>query len=103
VSRVAAATPVLIRYAPETGRADAWGRIEELSSTTACLTTASTAERRDKAFLSFEFAGEVFKQVRAEVVWVERDIDGYCALELRLQDEVERRRLARALLSAVAR
>ena len=32
--------PVLIRFAPEVGRQDGWGRLEELTASSARLSTA---------------------------------------------------------------
>jgi hypothetical protein len=59
--------------------------------------------RRDRVLLSFEVAGERFKDLAAEVLWSEQDADGYCSAEVSFSDEVEKRRLARALLDALSR
>ncbi len=95
--------PVLIRFAPEVGRQDGWGRLEELTASSARLSTASALARGEKVFLSFQLDAESFKSLPAEVLYEEGDDDGYRSAELRFTDEVAKRRLARALIDVLSR
>ncbi len=95
--------PVALRFAPELARADGWGRLTELTATSAGVSTMTKISRREKIFLSFELAGERFRDLPAEVLWVETDADGYNAAELRFLDQVESRRLSTVLLDALSR
>ncbi len=98
-----AAVPALLRFAPGLGRLDGWGRLQELSSSFAVVSTLTVLARRERVLLSFEVAGERYREVGAEVVWVQSDSDGFCVAELRFVDEVEKRRLARTLLEVLSR
>jgi hypothetical protein len=99
----AATVPALLRFPPELARQDGWGRLQELSSSFAVVSTLTSLERRERVLLSFEVAGEKYRELPAEVVCAERDVDGYVVAELRFLDEVERRRLARTLLEVLSR
>lgn len=99
----AVAAPVLLRFPAEEARAESWGRLCELTASSARLSTQAALARRDRVSVSFELGGERFKNLPAVVEWVETDADGYLSVELRFSDEVEKRRLARALLDALSR
>lgn len=103
IARSATRLPVLIRFAPEAGRQDAWGRLEELTASSARLSTASALTRGERVLLSFQLASESFKNLPGEVLHEEGDADGYRIAELRFTDEVVKRRLARALLDVLSR
>lgn len=99
----ATTVPTLLRFAPEIGRLDGWGRLQEISSAHAVVSTLTVLSRRERVLLSFEISGERYKEIPAEVVNCDRDADGYCVAELRFLDEVEKRRLARTLLEVLSR
>jgi hypothetical protein len=103
VRRAAASAPVLLRFPAEASRCEAWGRLAELSASSASLSTQATMRRGERCLLSFEIGLERFKDLPAEIGWVERDADGFWVAEVRFRDEVDKRRLARALLDALAR
>ena len=99
----AVAAPVLLRFPAQEARAESWGRLRELTASSARLSTQAALSRRDRVLVCFELGGERFKDLPAAVEWVETDADGFFSVELRFSDEVEKRRLARALLDALAR
>jgi hypothetical protein len=99
-ARSAVALPAAIK---STRREDAWGRLAALSASGAMLTTLSAPSRGEALLLSFELAGEKFRDIPAYVEASEIDADGYHSAELRWTDEVERRRLARLLLDVLSR
>lgn len=95
--------PVLVAFPEPAGRADGWGRFLELSAAGAKLSTLTRLSPRERVLLSFELAGERFRELAAEVTAASLDADGYCAAEVLFPDEVERRRLAKALLDLLTR
>lgn len=95
--------PVLLKFPAELGRADAWGRLVELSASSACLETDCVIARHERVLLTFTLGGEAYRDLPATVSWVERQSDGWRSAELDFSDEVEKRRLARALAEALAR
>ncbi len=97
------ALPVGLKFSEPKQREASWGRLVSLSSAAAVLSTQSALTRGEKVFLSFELAGERFRDFAAVVEDVELDPDGYARAELRLSDEVERRRLAKLLVDVLAR
>ncbi|MBI3552183.1 MAG: hypothetical protein HY077_06670 [Elusimicrobia bacterium] len=98
-----AQAPVLLRFPPESGRVEGWGRLEELCAASAVVSTQTRLSRHERVLLSFVLADERFRDLPAEVVWVESDGDGFVSAEVRLRDEVERRRLAKTLLELLSR
>ncbi len=95
--------PVLIRYGEDASRLDGWGRLVELSSSGARLSTRSEILRRERIFLSFEVSGEKFTGFSARADHVDIDTDGYFLADLTLEDEVLKRRLARVLIDLISR
>jgi hypothetical protein len=101
--RAASFLPVLLRFEPAAARQDGWGRLARLTSGGAELSTSTRLAAGEGVLLSFELAGGRFEDVRARVTHVEDDADGHRLAELRFLDEVERRRLAKALTDVLAR
>lgn len=101
--RAAAFLPVLLRFAPAAARQDGWGRLERLTSGGADLSTATRLVAGEGVLLSFELAGERFESLRARVSHAEDDADGHRLAELRFLDELQRRRLAKALTDVLSR
>ena len=101
--RAATFLPVLLRFAPAAARQDGWGRLVTLTSGGAELSTATRLVVGEVVLLSFELAGDRFDGVRARVVHAEDDSEGHRLAELLFTDEVERRRLAKALTDVLAR
>lgn len=95
--------PVLIGFPEASGRAEGWGRFSELSGSSAALSTLTRLSSRERVHLSFELAGERFESLAADVVVASLDADGYCVAEVSFRDEVQRRRLAKALLDVLSR
>jgi hypothetical protein len=100
VARSAVALPVALALADGS---DAWGRLNALTAHGADLSTLNPLARHQALALSFELAGERFKELTAVVEDARTDADGYCDAKLRFTDEVERRRLARVLLDVLSR
>lgn len=101
--RAASLLPVLLRFGPESARLDGWGRLVTLTSGGAELSTATRLVVGEAVLLFFELAGDRFEGVRARVAHAEDDSEGHRLAELRFIDEVERRRLAKALTDILAR
>ncbi|MFA6003342.1 MAG: hypothetical protein WC881_04670 [Elusimicrobiota bacterium] len=95
--------PALLRFPGEAAREDSWGRFVELAASTAILATQTPLQALDKVLLSFEVYGEKFKDLPAMVENSITDDDGFCRADLRFQDEVEKRRLARCLADLLSR
>jgi hypothetical protein len=103
VRQAASQLPVLLRFGPEAARQDGWGRLVELTSGGAEISTATRLVAGELVLLTFELSGDRFAGVRARVAHAEDDADGHRLAELRFIDEVERRRLARSLTDILAR
>ncbi|MFI5361148.1 MAG: hypothetical protein ACHQ49_04190 [Elusimicrobiota bacterium] len=101
--RAAEFLPVLLRFEPAAARLDGWGRLVSLTSGGAELATATRLAVGEGALLTFELAGERFEGIRARVAHAEFDADGHRLAELRFIDEVQRRRLAKALTDVLSR
>lgn len=95
--------PAKLDFGADTGLEAGWGRLETLAAAGAVVTTLSPLSRGGRLLLSFEVAGEPFKELRARVVHAERDDDGFCRAELDFLDAVDRRRLAACLLDVLSR
>ncbi len=95
--------PVLLRFAPAAARQESWGRLVSLTSGGAELSTATRVVVGEVVLLSFELGGDRFEGVRARVAHAEDDADGHRLAELLFTDEVERRRLAKALTDVLSR
>jgi hypothetical protein len=101
--RAATFLPALLRFAPSDARLDGWGRLVRLTSGGAELSTATRVVVGEGVRLFFELGDERFEDVRARVVHAEDDSEGHRLAELVFTDEVERRRLAKALTDVLAR
>lgn len=103
MARSATLVPALIRFPGELAREEGWGRLLELAASAAKLSTQTPLHPLENILLSFEVYGERFQDLRARVEHSETDEDGFCRAELRFQDEVEKRRLARVLTDLLSR
>ncbi|OGR82625.1 MAG: hypothetical protein A3J74_06615 [Elusimicrobia bacterium RIFCSPHIGHO2_02_FULL_57_9] len=99
----ARAVPVALCFPAPAGRLDAWGRFMELFASGGKVASLALLERGEKLALSFEVGDEAFKALSAEIIDARQDADGYYWAELRFLDEVEKRRLSRALLDILSR
>ena len=95
--------PAEVRFEGASARQDAWGRLLDLSATTARFCSQAFLRPRDLVWLSFELAGEPCDALRARVDRADRDEDGYWVVELSWDDDLQKRRLARLLLDTVSR
>ena len=106
MNRSSVFTPVLLRFEGAPGLQNGlngWGRLLELRASSAKLSTQTPLDRGESLRLEFEVNGERFPDLRARVECVERDEDGFLAADLRFEDEVEKRRLARTLADLLSR
>lgn len=94
--------PVVVSFAESASRQDCWGRLSELTPATAVLSTRFSVARGERLFLTMKVAGSEFRQVPALAARVATDRDGYTLAELKITDEVQKRRLARVLLDLLA-
>jgi hypothetical protein len=94
--------PALIRFPGSAARQDSWGRLLKLTAGGAELSTAARLNKGEDCLVSFELGGEKLL-IRARVHHAGSDDDGQCVAELKWNDMVERRRLARALLDVLAK
>ncbi len=95
--------PARIGFAESAGRWEAWGWLEELTASAARLSAQAELRRDETLSLTFELPGEPFAGLAARVAWSQRDADGYWEAELRFTSELDRRRLAAALLDLLSR
>lgn len=102
MTRTPAPLPVLLRFPPSSARVEAWGKLLRLTAGGADLTTAVRLVTGEGVLLSFELGGEAFEDLRARVTHAEDD-DGHRLAELRFVDEVQRRRVAKALTEVLSR
>lgn len=102
-ARSAVRLPAVVSFPGEAGRESGWGRLLELSASTAVLSTNLPLSRLERVLLSFELGGERFESLACSVSFKESDEDGYTRAELSFADEPEKRRLARLLLDVLAR
>jgi hypothetical protein len=103
VRRAASYLPVVLRFAPASARLDGWGRLTTLTSGGAELATSTRLVAGEIVLLSFDLFGEGFEEVRARVAHAEDDADGHRLAEVRFLDQVQRRRLAKALVDVLSR
>ncbi len=103
MTRTASPVPVLLSFPQASARQDAWGRLARLTSGGAELSTAARLLKDEGVVLSFDLGVERFDGVRARVSHAQDDDDGFRVVELRFVDQVQRRRLARALTDVLAR
>lgn len=94
--------PALLRFPGSSARQDSWGRLLKLTAGGAELSTAARLEKRETVLVQFELGGERLL-IRARVHHAYDDDDGQRAAELRWDDMVERRRLARVLLEVLTK
>ncbi len=103
MARAAVFTPVLIAFPGELAREEGWGRFLELCASSAKLSTQTPLKLSERVLLGFEFNGERFSELRAEVEHLDKDADGFVVADIRFEDEVEKRRLARTLADLLSR
>ena len=94
--------PALLRFPGSSARQDYWGRLTTITSGGATLSTAARLAAGEAVLVLFELGGERLL-VPARVQRAFDDDDGQVVAELRWNDMVERRRLARVLLDVLAR
>ena len=94
--------PALLRFPGSAARQDAWGRLIKITAGGAELSTAARFAKGESVLVQFELGGERLK-IAARVHHSYDDADGSRVAELRWNDMVERRRLARVLVDVLSR
>ena len=94
--------PALLRFPGTAARQDSWGRLLEITAGGARLSTPSVLLKGEAVHVVFELGGEKLL-ISARVHHAGKDDDGQCVAELKWNDMVQRRRLARALLDVLAK
>ncbi len=94
--------PALLRFPGASARQDSWGRLLELTAGGAELSTAARLAKGETVLVRFELGGEKLT-IPARVHHAYDDEDGGRIADLRWNDMVERRRLARALVDVLSR
>ena len=94
--------PALIRFPGSSARQDSWGRLLKITVGGGGLSTAARLAKGESVLVRFELGGERLL-IRARVHHAYDDDDGGRVAELRWNDMVERRRLARVLLDVLAK
>ena len=102
MTRASFLIPALLRFPGGSARQDAWGRLLKITAGGAELSTGSRLARGEIVHLRFELGGERLT-IPARVHYSRPDDDGQCLAELRWNDLVERRRLARVLLDVLSK
>jgi hypothetical protein len=97
MKRAPAMIPVRLSFPGGAARQDAWGRLTVLTGGGAEVSTLARLAAGERVLLSFEVGAERFAEVRARVSAAEDDADGHRLAELRFEDPLQRRALARAL------
>lgn len=94
--------PALLRFSGAAARADSWGRLLKVTAGGAELSTPARLSRGDRLEVEFELGGERLA-IAASVRLVQDDDDGRNVAELRWEDMIQRRRLARAIVETLSR
>lgn len=94
--------PALLRFPGSAARLDSWGRLLKVTAGGAELSTAARLVKGEIVLVFFELGGERLK-IPARVHHAYDDDDGQRVAELRWNDMVERRRLARVLVDVLSR
>ncbi len=94
--------PALLRFPGSAARQDSWGRLLKITAGGAELSTAARLAKGEAVLVQFDLGGERLF-VPAVVHHAYDDDDGARFAELRWNDMVSRRRLARALLEVLAK
>jgi hypothetical protein len=94
--------PALIRFPGSSARQDSWGRLLKITVGGGELSTAARLAKGEHVLVRFELGGERLL-IRARVHHAYDDDDGGRVAELRWNDMVERRRLARVMLDVLAK
>lgn len=102
-ARSPAPLPAVVTFPGEAARQAGWGRLLDLSASSAVIFTRTPLGRLEQVLLSFELGGERFEALAARVACAETDEDGYTRAELSFADEADRRRLSRVLLDLLSR
>jgi hypothetical protein len=99
---MSASVPALIRFPEESGRQESWGRLLELSPSSATIETRAALAPAERFTLGFEIAQGPF-DADARVLHCWRDQDGYWVAHVRFSDERQRRALAVHLADVLSR
>lgn len=102
-ARAPSLIPVLVRFPGGAARQDTWGRLLDLTAGGAVLSTAAPLKAGEGLTLAFDLPGGDSHAMTARVSHVEQDVDGQTLADLRFSDELERRRLSKALLDILSR
>ena len=102
MKRASFLVPALLRFPGSSARQDSWGRLLMITAGGAELSTATKLVRGEAVLVRFELGGERLL-IAARVHHAGKDDDGQCLAELKWNDMVERRRLARVLLDVLAK
>ncbi|PIR15239.1 MAG: hypothetical protein COV48_15440 [Elusimicrobia bacterium CG11_big_fil_rev_8_21_14_0_20_64_6] len=94
--------PALLRFPGSSARLDSWGRLLKVTAGGGELSTAARLVKGEIVLVFFELGGERLK-IPACVHYAYDDDDGQRVAELRWNDMVERRRLARVLVDVLSR
>ena len=94
--------PALLRFPGSSARQDSWGRLLKITAGGGELSTAARLTKGETVLLQFDLGGERMR-IAARVHHAYDDDDGQRVAELRWNDMVERRRLARVLMDVLSR
>ncbi len=94
--------PALLRFPGAAARQDSWGRLLKITAGGGELSTASPLAKGETVLVQFELGGERLT-IPGRVHHAYRDDDGGLVAELRWNDMVERRRLARVMLAVLSK
>ncbi|MBI5211693.1 MAG: hypothetical protein HY927_17120 [Elusimicrobia bacterium] len=94
--------PAVLSFPEEAARRDCWGKLAELAPSGAKLSTRFVIERGALLFVSLRLGHEDFERIAASVTKVATDREGYRVADLAFTDEIQKRRLAKALLDILA-
>ena len=94
--------PALLRFPGSSARSDGWGRLLKITAGGCELSTAARLAKGEIVLVKFELGGERL-MIAARVHHACDDDDGQRVAELRWNDMVERRRLARVLLDVLSK
>ena len=93
--------PALLRFPGSAARQDSWGRLLKITAGGGELSTAARLAKGEIVLVQFELGGE--RLLIAARVHHAYDDDGQRVAELRWNNMMERRRLARLLLDVLAK
>jgi len=94
--------PAILKFPGSAARQDSWGRLLKITAGGAQLSTAAKLRKGETVLVKFDLGVERLL-LSAKVHDAYDDDDGHRLAELRWNDLVERRRLARVLLEVLSR